>query len=522
MTESTVAIIGSGIAGTTIAYLLAQQGIDVHVFEKGPDYAYPQSEQFVEEILNQYDNPAHDLDRKYRQIVQDGDIPFLVDNERYFRVGGMATRWGAITLRMHPVDLAIRTHYGRGEDWPTTYDELEPYYGRAETLLGVSGNTDDNPFAPPRSQPLPLPPFELSYMERVLGEKLRDHNILLHTTPQARTRTLYETRPGCQNYGVCRTCPLGARYSPGYHMQLAQQTGFCTLQTNVSVRRINVDQAGVARSILVHNNQTGEEWEHNARVFILAPGTIETVRLLMLSANDQFRDGLGNSGGQLGKRLGFHQIRYALLRYPEPVFPGRAGPHTAESHQFIDHEDRGSYGGVKIEFTESEPRSGIADPTFAEMDTLQEAADFFLHTRWMWFHAESDMTDEKYVTLSDTRDPFGDRIPHIHHQSSAFDAETYAFSQRLFQKLNEATGTVSSFLQPYEGWTSWSHHLGTCRMGTSPDNSVVDPYCQVHGVRNLFTAGSSSFVETSPINPTLTIVALAIRTADYIMDQRLK
>ncbi|MCB9454511.1 MAG: GMC family oxidoreductase [Anaerolineaceae bacterium] len=522
MTESTVAIIGSGIAGTTIAYLLAQQGIDVHVFEKGPDYAYPQSEQFVEEILNQYDNPAHDLDRKYRQIVQDGDIPFLVDNERFFRVGGMATRWGAITLRMHPIDLAIRTHYGRGEDWPITYDELEPYYCRAETLLGVSGNTDDNPFTPPRSQPLPLPPFELSYTERVLGEKLRDHNILLHTTPQARTRTLYETRPGCQNYGVCRACPLGARYSPGYHMQLAQQTGFCTLQTNVSVRRINVDQAGVAQSVLVHNNQTGEEWEHSAQVFVLAPGTIETVRLLMLSANDQFRDGLGNSGGQLGKRLGFHQIRYALLRYPEPVFPGRAGPHTAESHQFIDHEDRGSYGGVKIEFIESEPRSGIADPTFTEMDNLQEAADFFLHTRWMWFHAESDMTDEKYVTLSDTRDPFGDRIPHIHHQSSTFDAETYAFSQRLFQRLNEATGTVSSFLQPYEGWTSWSHHLGTCRMGTSPDNSVVDPYCQVHGIRNLFTAGSSSFVETSPVNPTLTIVALAIRTADYIMDQRLK
>lgn len=521
MTESTVAIIGSGIAGTTLAYLLTQRGFDVHIFEKGPVYPYPYTQQFTEEILNLYQNPGYDLDSRYRYIAQDGDIPFHVDENRYFRVGGMASIWWAYTPRFRPSDFELRTRYGRGEDWPITYADLEPYYGRAENFLGVSGTDEDKPFAPPRSTPYPLPPFELSYMDRILAERLRNDGIVLHTAPQARTRHPYADRAGCQNYGSCKVCPIGARYSPSYHLQLAQQTGLCTLQTDVAVRRIHVDRNGRARSVLVHDLRTGDEWEHSAQVFILAAGAVETARLLLLSANDQYRDGLGNAGGQVGKRLGFHPTRYSLMRFTDPVFPGRAGPPTAEIHQFADHADRGSYGGIKVEFTETTPREGIANSTFADLDDLETAADFFLHTRWVVFHAESDMTDEKYLTLSTTVDPLGDPVPHIHYKSSAFDADTFAYAHSLFERILAAVGAESGYMQPFEDWTSSWHHMGMCRMGVAPANSVVDSYCQVHGVRNLFTAGASSFVETAALNPTLTIVALAMRTADYILDQRL-
>ncbi len=526
MTDSTVAIVGSGIAGTSIAYVLASRGFDVEIFEKGPEYPYPPMRQFQEEIINRYYDPAHDLRPELRRLTQSGDLPFSVDSERRMRVGGMATSWYGIALRMLPSDFRTRTLFGRGQDWPITYDDLEPYYCQAETFIGVSGTDEDNPFAPPRSQPYPLPPFELSYFDQMLGERLRTQNIRLHTTPQARTRHSFTDRPACVNHGSCGMppsgiCPIGARYYPNYHLHLARKTGLVRLNTDVSARRIIVDQHGLARGVLVRSHQTGEEWEHNARLIIIAAGAIETARLLLLSAHPQHPNGLGNNGGQVGKRLGFHMDRWCLLRYAEKIYPGRAGMPTGQIHQFIDHPQRGRYGGVKIEFGENTPRSGIAGSTFDAVDRLQETADFFLHTRSMYLHAESDLTDQKYIELSTDKDLFGDPIPHVHHQASEFDYETYLYAQDIFEQIVEATGAEGSYLSAFEQWMSGYHHMGGARMGHGPDDSVVDAFGQVHGVRNLFTAGASQFVETSAVNPTLTIVALALRTADYLLDQRL-
>ena len=523
MTESTVAVVGSGIAGTTIAYLLASQGIDVQVFEKGPEYPFPYARQFHEDFMNRYVDPADELARHLRQIRQVGDVNYDLDTDRRMRVGGMATSWHAISLRMFPSDFRTQTLFGRGQDWPIDYDTLEPYYSRAEAFIGVSGSDTDNPFAPPRSQPYPMPAFELSEFETRMADRLRDHGIALHTTPQARNRLAYEGRAGCQNYGACYVCPIGARYAPTHHLQLALQTGFCNLQVNTAVRRIIVDRNNKARGLLVHDHTTGQEYEHNAEVVVLAPGAVETVRLLMLSANEQHADGLGNAGGQLGKRHAFHQIRWGLLRYPERVYPGRTGPATGESHQFADHENRDAFGGVKVEYWDVPPREdGVADSTFEALNNLEDASDFFLHTRWIVLHPESDMTEAKYIDLSDDeRDPFGDPIPRVHHESSEFDHLTFEYTQDIFQQFKEGTQAESGFYTGFDEWRAWAHHMGGARMGTGPDDSVVNEYLQVHGIDNLFTAGASSFVETSALNPTLTIVALAMRTADYLLDQRL-
>ena len=119
-----------------------------------------------------------------------------LNSERVMVVGGTATVWQAVTLRMLPQDFKTRTWYGYGEDWPLVYDDLEPYYCKAEALLGVSGTDADNPFAPRRSSPYPLPAFELSYDDAIFADRLRQHGIVLHTTPQARTRAAYGGRPG--------------------------------------------------------------------------------------------------------------------------------------------------------------------------------------------------------------------------------------------------------------------------------------------------------------------------------------
>jgi len=178
MSESTVAIIGSGIVGSIMAYLFTQKGINVNVFEKGPEYPYPHETQFQEKIYYLYDNPKYDLPTNIKNITVSGNYPRNPVNELCMWVGGSATKWRAITLRMRPEDFKTNSLYRYGTDWPISYDDLEPYYCKAEAMLGVSGTDKDNPFAPWRSKPYPLPPFPLSYDDLILAERLKKMALL--------------------------------------------------------------------------------------------------------------------------------------------------------------------------------------------------------------------------------------------------------------------------------------------------------------------------------------------------------
>jgi glucose dehydrogenase len=528
MTESTVAIIGSGIVGTTMAYHLAHHGYDVEVFEKGPEYPYPHSRQFREKVLYLYNNPSYELPQDLQNLTCSGDYGGDLNAERVMVVGGTATVWQAVTLRMLPEDFKTRTVYGYGEDWPLSYEELEPYYCRAEALLGVSGTDADNPFAPRRSSPYPLPAFELGYDDAIFAERLKRHGIVLHTTPQARTRVAYEERPGCMNFGACRVCPIGARYSPNYHLLRAMQTGHCRVQTNTSVRRLVVDKAGKARALVYQPNNQATSTEHSAKVIIVAAGALESARLLLLSASERHPDGLGNNGGHVGKHLTFHHLWSGQLRYKDHFHPGRFGGYTAQTHQFLDPPGRGKHGGVMIQFSSHFFSNSVTflNSLPEELLTGSEVVELLnarRHWRFIVLQAESAPSPQKYVTRSDQRDRYGDPYAHVHYESTAFDHETYGFARQLFDRMTAATGAdEAKFARDGDkDFTSGHHHMGTCRMGHGARDSVVDQFGKLHGTPNLFVMGGSTFVSPSAVNPTLTMVALAIRTADYIMDQLL-
>jgi len=219
-----VAIVGSGVAAAAITHLLVKKGYRVTIFEKGLEYPYPHATQFQELIHNLYSNPVYELPTDLNTVTVSGAYTGLFDDERAMVVGGSATHWGAITLRMHPQDFQTRTLFQYGNDWPISYNDIEPYYCRAEALLGVSGTDVDNPYAPRRSKPFPLPPFPLGHADRLFAAKLREKGIVLHTTPQARTRLPYDGRPACANFGTCNVCPIGARYSPNHHLIQAVAT----------------------------------------------------------------------------------------------------------------------------------------------------------------------------------------------------------------------------------------------------------------------------------------------------------
>jgi glucose dehydrogenase len=519
MSESTVAIIGSGIVGTTIAHLLTQQGHDVVIFEKGPDYPYPHNEQFADHHIHYHPNPAYQLPDDVKNYTSDG-ISFDLERERYMLVGGSATIWEAITIRMNPNDFRPRTLYGYGDDWPITYDDLEPYYGRAEVLMGVAGTDDDNPFAPPRSTEYPMPPFELGHDDHLMAERLREAGIVLHSTPQARNSRPYQGRALCVNIGTCRYCPIEARYSPNFHLQLAMQTGHCRLHTGVSVRRIVPDQDGGGATVIYQENDSVTEQEHHAAVLIVAAGTIESARLLLLSQDAQNPDGLGNAGGWVGRGLAFHHVWAGRMRYDEALFPFRFGGWTGQTQQFINAETRGSHAALKVEFSSRkayEPRMN-----WETANNLREALEPQLQWRQIVLQVESAESPEKYVTLSPQTDRFGDPYAHVHYRFSDFDAAGYDFAREVFDQFKTATHSVESQFPPVDFWNSGSHHMGTCRMSEDAGSGVVNSFGQIHGQQRVFVVGGQNFVGSGgAINPTLTMVALAIRSADYILDQLL-
>lgn len=519
MAVENVAVIGSGIVGAAIAHRLVGKGIRVDVFEKGPAFPYPHQQQFDEEFHSLYYSPSWRVGADLKDAVLTGSYGFDLELERYFRVGGSATRWEAITPRMAESDFKIRTLYGRGRDWPISYGDLEPYYCEAETLLGVAGSDADNPFAPPRSRPFPLPPFEMSWDDALLAERLKNGGIALHTTPQARTRQDYDGRPQCLNIGYCAACPIGARYSPNHHLEAAVETGLCRVHSNVSVRRILVDSAGRARAVLCRNNLSETEWEHPARVLALTAGALETARLLLLSKSPQRPDGLGNQGGQVGRHLVFHHIWRGRLRYPEKLYPGRFGGWSAQTLQFRDPATRDRHGGVKVEFASriAHLEEGQADWR-ASQDLLEQFRPR-LNWRPIALHAESVSDERKFVELSERLDRWGDPFVRVHYESADFDYATHAYCRQVFDRFAEATDSEAAEFPEADLFDSGAHHMGTCRMGASEDESVVDPRCRVHGIPNLFAVGGANFVDTSGcVNPTLTMVALALRSADAIAE----
>lgn len=510
-------IIGSGIAGAVIAYLLTARGRRVEIFERGPAYPYPHTPQFEDRFLHRYENPAYRLPSDLQGLTTSGTYRGNVDQERHMVIGGTATHWAGIALRMIPEDFRTKTLYGFGDDWPIGYDDLEPYYSRAEALLGVSGTDADNPFAPRRSRPFPLPPFELSYEDRKLAARLAEAGIVLHTTPQAATRLPYGDRPGCQNFGACDVCPIGVRYSPNYHLARAIATGRCTIHRETSVRRIvTADGGRRATSLICRANGAGGDRESRAPVIILAGGAIENARLLLLSSRDRRADGIPIND-VVGRRLTFHHLWSGSLRYAERMMPGRLGRWTGQSHQFLRPPGRGRHGAVKVELSANivpwsdDAAVGARDGA----EVLDRFAPLTMR-RYLTLHSEVAPEARRTVTLSSTRDRFGDPYAHVHYDLSEFDEATYAYARELFDRFAKTTGAAEGRFGGIETYYSGGHHMGTARMGRDPRDSAVDSFGALHGCANLFVVGGSMFVGPASLNPTLTIVALAIRTADYL------
>ena len=529
------AIIGSGAAGGIIAKELSTAGFDVVVFEQGP---YRKAEDFTHDELaviarEELHGGGTGKNRQtFRQFehetaIEPGRIPAWYAQT----VGGATVHFSGNFWRFREIDFNERSLLGpisgtNFADWPITYEELEPYYTKVDWEIGVSGAP--GPCDSPRSKPFPMPPMPVKssgvLMERAaakLGLHAQPEPLAILTQP-------FNGRAPCINCGYCMFfgCEVGAKSSTLAAMiPLAEASGHCEIRADSAVFRIETDSSGRASEVLYYD-PVGQEQAQKAKAVIVCGNGAETPRLLLMSANAQFPDGLANSSGFVGRNLMFNAHTGVYGVFEEPLNDYKGVQVTRIIHDFYESDEaRGFYGGGGID---ARPLWSATPILHALMGMPPDVPrwgarwkDEMAHnfTRQMVFVASSTSLplDRNNITLDpELRDAWGRpslRMTYFDHDD---DLATARFLRDRCGELADAAEATKSWPHPVGPATDSAHLLGTCRMGDDPSTSVVDRDHRSHDVPNLYICDGSSFVTSGRGQPTMTIMALAFRAADKI------
>lgn len=506
-----VCIVGAGAAGGVLAHELAQAGLKVVVIEAGP-YWNPQLDFASDELA------MRRLGWQETRLV-DGQDPLRLGHNNSGRgVGGGTVHFTGVFLRLHESDFMTRTIDGVGEDWPIRYQDLAPYYDKIEREIAVSG-PDHFPwgaFQGPYPYPVREPISANAQLFREACEKLGMESVV---APLAILSGPFDGRPPCINRGFCNQgCMPNAKYSGLiHHIPKAIQAGAEVL-SDCMVTEILMDGSRVSGVVFSHHGLT---YRQKARVVILAGFVVETPRLLLHSATPHFPDGLANSSGWVGKAIMPHSSHDVYGRLPEEVRLYKGTPVLALTQHYYETErDRGFARGYTLSAHGSRPVSmagAIAaereDGTFLWGQQLREAMlDYNMYAR-ITLVGEVLPHPENAVTLSGLKDEYGMPIPKVSFSYQENDRKLY---KHAIGEMNRLIGAMGG--TPEHVVSDTAHLMGGCRMGRDPQTSVVNEYGQTHDIPNLFIAGASTFVTSGGANPTNTVMALAARTADKLIE----
>lgn len=509
--EADVCIVGAGAAGGVLAYDLAKAGLKVVVIEAGPFWD-PQHD-FASDELS-----MSRLGWQETRLV-DGQDPLRLGHNNSGRgVGGGTVHFTGVFLRFHESDFMTRTLDGVGEDWPIRYQDLAPYYDRIEREIAVSG-PDHFPwgaFHGPYPYPVREPISANAQLFREACAKLGMESVV---APLAILSAPFDGRPPCINRGFCNQgCMPNAKYSGLiHHIPKAIQEGAEVL-SDCMVTEILSEGNRVTGVVFSHDGQT---YRQRARVVILAGFVVETPRLLLHSATPHFPDGLANSSGWVGKAIMPHSSHDVYGRLPEEVRLYKGTPVLSLSQHFYETDlDRGFARGYTLVAHGARPvamAGAIAaqrkDGSFLWGQKLRETMlDYNLYAR-ITLVGEVLPHPDNAVTLSGLKDEYGMPVPKVTFSYQENDKKLYKHAIGQMNRLIEAMGGI-----PEHVVSDTAHLMGGCRMGSDPQTSVVNEYGQSHDIPNLFIAGAATFVTSGGANPTNTVMALAARTADKLIE----
>jgi quinoprotein glucose dehydrogenase len=444
-------------------------------------------------------------------------------------VGGLAMHWGGVSPRYSPEDFRLKSLYGVGDDWPFTYEELDPFYQEAEERIGVAGEAGPKALDA-RAKPYPLPPLPINYNLAQLQQWAARSDIATWSTPSAKNSVARDGRAQCQRCDTCYpVCPTGAKYTPDFTWDALVRGGRVTLLTETLVRRLVADPA-TGRIVRATGNRTdaqGTAFTIEAKTVVLAAGFVWSPHLLLLSRDAAFPNGLANRSGLVGKYLAGHRNVNAYLRVPMELYPGINAQHSLVSTQFMRVPRSARYLRHDLRIWESsvgrEPRLRDDQGALLLGDAL--LADWQLRTKGAtarvrgYYDVLPDR--ESALSLDDAHtNRFGDPMPRLQFRDAPESAALRAWQEEslrtLFVRMAKAGGGDVLRMENSANDLGQEHPAGGCRMGNDPMSSVVDGWGRAHDHENLWVAGAPAQVSASCCNGTLTFAAVGLRTAAAI------
>ncbi len=497
-----IVIIGTGAGGGTLAHALADSGARILVIERG-DFVPREEENWNPDAVwkhLRYRINEHWLDEQGRAFR-----PYT-----HYCVGGNTKFWGSVLYRLRREDFEEIEHAdGLSPAWPISYDDLEPYYQRAEQLYHVRGQHGVDPTEVPRG-PFPYDAVPHSAMMQEIVGGLRSLGLNPSPLPLGLLRP--GEADGCMLCNTCNSfpCKVGAKSDAEVCcLREATVRPTVTLWTRAFARRL-LTNGCVRRVAAVEVERNGETVRVEAPVVIVACGAVNSAALLLRSANDAHRDGLANSSGLVGRRYMAHLATMMQGFHPfkrnETVFQKT----VAINDYYLRGTDDMPYPLGQIQ---SQGRThGVMAQTVVPWIPLW-AYDAWVARGVDWLAISEDLPrDENRITLA----PDGRIQLHYHPNNVSSHQRLVAEMKRILRRLGFWVVVAHSHKEK-----NTTHQCGTLCFGTDPRTSVLDPFCRAHDVDNLFVVDASFFPSSAAVNPGLTIAAQALRVADHIRDTHL-
>jgi len=505
--SSVVVIVGSGAGGGTLAHELTRRGLKVVLFEAGPRQSAATFSQNPGEAFRQLTwLEPRSQSGNWGAVQTAPTMPAW----HCRTVGGTTVHWTAATPRLQQYEIRARSTYGdipgtSLADWPIEYPELKRWYIATEKRMGVT-RRNGNPGMPASNN------FKVMYAgARKAGYKR------VHTNYLAINSRVRDGRGLCIQQGFCTSgCKTDAKWSTLVtEIPRAEATGRLDLRSKCLVTRIEHDAKGRA-SAVVYRDAAGVEQRQQARLVCVAGNAVETPRLLLMSESARFPHGLANGSGQVGRNYCHHVLGFVWGIFDQPVSMWRgavlAGVIEDEN---VDNRQRGFVGGYHLELAMVElPTLPLIGLPYGWGRDFSSIIDNYRNMAGMLINGEDLPRPDNRITLSSTlKDAFGNPTAHVHCDEHPNDVALRKHAQAQGKRVYEAAGAKRVV---FSGTPPATHQMGTARMSHDPALGVTNPFGRTHEVPNLFISDGSVFPTAGAANPTLTIVSLVLRQAEYI------
>ncbi|WP_282134137.1 GMC family oxidoreductase [Seonamhaeicola maritimus] len=555
-----VIIVGSGAGGGMATKILSEAGLNIAVIEAGPFFD-PADPKTRTQLKWPYESPRRgasstrpfgDFDMAYGGWEIEGE-PYThkggtkFDWFRSRMLGGRTNHWGRISLRFGPKDFKRGSIDGLGEDWPISYEDVNPYYDKIDKLIGVFGSKENLPNDPDGFfLPAPKPRLhELYYIKAA-----RKANIPVYPSRLSiLTKRINSDRGACFYCGQCsRSCSVYADFSSGSCLIFPAQKsgGQIRLYTDSMVREVVTDPSGKATGVIFINKNDRKEYKLNAKVIVLAASACSTARILLNSKSKVHRDGLGNSSGLVGKYLhdstGTSRVAFVpeLMNRKTYNEDGVGGMHVY-TPWWLDNKKLNFPRGYHLEiwgglwmpsygigFGANGLNKFIGEQVGGYGNRLRDdIKKFYGAVMGVSMRGESVPMEDNYCEIDpDTVDEWGIPVLRFHYNWTKYEKLQAKHSHEIFEEIFDSMGAQLLGNKPssesdygLDAPGRIIHEVGTTRMGNNPKKSVTNKYQQLHDADNVFIVDAGPFVSQADKNPTWTILALSWRTCDYIISE---